>query len=470
MHLLRAPYITEFTSFGTVSMAVAKKTATKKASTAKKTVKATPAKKPRDKVVLAYSGGLDTSVDIHWLQENYNVDVIAIAVNVGQPPSKDDIVARALRNGAIKADFIDVRKEFVTDYIWPALKANAMYQNVYPLSTAVARPLITKVLADIAKKEGAKYIAHGCTAKGNDQVRFDVGLISQNPDLKIIAPMREWITTREEEIDYAKKNGIEIIVKKSSPYSRDENLWGNSCECGILEDPWEEPPAGAWAYTVDPAKAPAAPKYIEIGFEKGVPVCLDGKRMDGVKLIETLNELAGKYGVGRIDHVEDRLVGIKSRETYECPAAITLITAHRALESLTLPKNTIEFKRIIEQKFSEIIYDGLWYEGLRENLQAFIESTQEYVTGVVRVKLYKGTATVVGRRSPYSLYDVGLSTYAKGDGFDHSSAVGFIYCWGLPGKTAAKAHAKAPKKAVKKAAPAAKKTAAPTKKTATKKK
>lgn len=463
MYLLRAPYITEFTSFGTVSMAVAKKTATKKASTAKKTVKATPAKKPRDKVVLAYSGGLDTSVDIHWLQENYNVDVIAIAVNVGQPPSKDDIVARALRNGAIKADFIDVRKEFVTDYIWPALKANAMYQNVYPLSTAVARPLITKVLADIAKKEGAKYIAHGCTAKGNDQVRFDVGLISQNPDLKIIAPMREWITTREEEIDYAKKNGIEIIVKKSSPYSRDENLWGNSCECGILEDPWEEPPAGAWAYTVDPAKAPAAPKYIEIGFEKGVPVCLDGKRMDGVKLIETLNELAGKYGVGRIDHVEDRLVGIKSRETYECPAAITLITAHRALESLTLPKNTIEFKRIIEQKFSEIIYDGLWYEGLRENLQAFIESTQEYVTGVVRVKLYKGTATVVGRRSPYSLYDVGLSTYAKGDGFDHSSAVGFIYCWGLPGKTAAKAHAKAPKKTVKK-------TAAPAKKTATKKK
>ncbi len=433
-------------------MAAAKKTAATKASASKKTVKAAPAEKKRDKVVLAYSGGLDTSVDIHWLQENYNVDVIAIAVNVGQPPSKDDIVARALRNGAIKADFIDVRKEFVEDYIWPALKANAMYQNVYPLSTAVARPLITKVLADVAKKEGAKYIAHGCTAKGNDQVRFDVGLISQNPDLKIIAPMREWITTREEEIDYAKKNGIEIIVKKSSPYSRDENLWGNSCECGILEDPWEEPPAGAWAYTVDPAKAPAAPKYIEIGFEKGVPVCLDGERMDGVKLIETLNDLAGKYGVGRIDHVEDRLVGIKSRETYECPAAITLITAHRALESLTLPKNTIEFKRIIEQKFSEIIYDGLWYEGLRENLQAFIDSSQEYVTGVVRVKLFKGTATVVGRKSPYSLYDVGLSTYAKGDEFDHNSAVGFIYCWGLPGKTAAKAHAGAPAKKSKKTA------------------
>ena len=457
----------------TVSMAVAKKTTTKKASTAKKAVKATPAKKAqRDKVVLAYSGGLDTSVDIHWLQENYNVDVIAIAVNVGQPPSKDDIVARAIRNGAIKADFIDVRKEFVEDYIWPALKANAMYQNVYPLSTAVARPLITKVLADVAKKEGAKYIAHGCTAKGNDQVRFDVGLISQNPDLKIIAPMREWITTREEEIDYAKKNGIEIIVKKSSPYSRDENLWGNSCECGVLEDPWEEPPAGAWAYTVDPAKAPAAPKYIEIGFEKGIPVCLDGVRMDGVKLIETLNELAGKYGVGRIDHVEDRLVGIKSRETYECPAAITLIAAHRGLEALTLPKDTIEFKRIIEQKFSQLIYDGLWYEGLRENLQAFIDSSQEYVTGVVRVKLYKGTATVVGRRSPYSLYDVGLSTYAKGDEFDHKSAVGFIYCWGLPGKTAAKAHMKADKKKTpaKKAAAAKKAPAKTAKKTATKKK
>ena len=240
------------------------------------------AKGQRDKVVLAYSGGLDTSVAIHWLQEQYNVDVIAIAINVGQPPSKDDIVARALRNGAIKSDFIDATEEFVSDYVWPSLKANALYQDVYPLSTSIARPLIAKKLVEVANAEGAKYIAHGCTAKGNDQVRFDVGIVSQNPDLKIIAPMREWVTTREKEIEYAKEHGIEIIVKKESPYSRDENLWGSSCECGILEDPWEEPPADVWENTVDPEKAPDTPQYIEIGFEQGIPVCLDGKRMGGV--------------------------------------------------------------------------------------------------------------------------------------------------------------------------------------------
>ncbi len=417
--------------------------------------KASAPKAKKEKVVLAYSGGLDTSVDIRWLQDNYNVDVVAVAINVGQPPSSDDIVARALRNGAIRAEFFDAKGEFVTDYIWPALKGNAMYQNVYPLSTAVARPLITKKLVEIAKEEGATYIAHGCTAKGNDQVRFDVGITSQNPDLKIIAPMREWITTREEEIEYAKKNGIEIIVKKSSPYSRDENLWGNSCECGVLEDPWAEPPAGVWAYTVDPEKAPAKPTYIEIGFEKGVPVSLDGKKMGGVELITALNDIAGKNGVGRIDHIEDRLVGIKSRETYECPAAITLITAHKELEALTLPKDTIEFKRIVEQRFSQLIYDGLWFGGLCESLIKFIDSTQEYVTGTVKVKLYRGTATVVGRTSPYSLYDTGLSTYAKGDSFNHKSAEGFIYCWGLPGMTLNKAHAEPVKKKAccKKAAP-----------------
>ena len=396
----------------------------------------------RDKVVLAYSGGLDTSVAIHWLQENYNLDVIAIAINVGQEPSKDDIVARAIRNGAIKAEFIDATDEFVNDYIWPALKANALYQEVYPLSTSVARPLIAKKLVEIANREGAKYIAHGCTAKGNDQVRFDVGIVSQNPDIQIIAPMREWITNREEEIEYAKENGIEIIVKKESPYSRDENLWGASAECGILEDPWEEPPAEVWCHTVDPAKAPDTPTYIEIEFEQGIPVALDGKKMGGVELIRALDKIAGDNGVGRIDHVEDRLVGIKSRETYECPAAITLITAHKALEGMTLPRDTIEYKRGIEQKFSQIIYDGLWFGGLREPLEAFIDSTQQYVTGTVRVKLFKGAATIVGRKSPYSLYDSGLSTYANGDTFDHRSAVGFIYVWGLPGRTITKAHEK----------------------------
>jgi argininosuccinate synthase len=264
--------------------------------------------------------------------------------------------------------------------------------------------------------------------------------VSQNPNLEIIAPMREWVTTRENEIEYAKEHGIEIIVKKESPYSRDENLWGSSCECGILEDPWAEPPADVWENTVDPKKAPATPKYIEIGFEKGIPVCLDGKRMGGVELIETLDKIAGSHGVGRIDHVEDRLVGIKSRETYECPAAVTLIAAHRALEAMTLPRDTIEYKRGIEQKYCQLVYDGLWFGGLIEPIQAFIDKTQEFVTGVVRVKLYKGSVTVVGRKSPYSLYDTGLSTYAEGDKFDHRSATGFIYVWGLPGRTAARAH------------------------------
>ncbi len=389
----------------------------------------------RDKVVLAYSGGLDTSVAIHWLQENYDLDVIAIALNLGQPPSSDDIVARALRNGAIKADFVDVRKEFVKEYVWPSLKANALYQDVYPLSTAIGRPLIVKKLVEIAQKEGAKYIAHGCTGKGNDQVRFDVGIVTLDPSLKVIAPMREWHTTREEEVDYARRNGIEIVVKRESPYSRDENLWGASCECGILEDPWEEPPADSWENTVDPRDAPDEPTYVEIGFKAGIPVSLDGKSMGGVKLIEKLDRIAGANGVGRIDHVEDRLVGIKSRETYECPAAVTLIAAHRALEALTLPRDVIEYKRGVEQRYSQIVYDGLWFGGLREPLDAFVDETQKTVNGTVRVKLYKGQATVVGRRSPDSLYDEGLSTYAEGDSFDHSSAVGFIYVWGLPGRT-----------------------------------
>ncbi len=394
----------------------------------------------RDKIVLAYSGGLDTSVAIHWLQVNYDLDVIAVAINVGQPASTDDIVARALRNGAIKAEFVDAKDEFVDEYVWPALKANAVYQNIYPLSTAIARPVIAKKLVEVAKKEGAKYIAHGCTAKGNDQVRFDVGIVSMDPDLKIIAPMREWVMTREEEIEYAQKNNIEIIVKKDSPYSRDENLWGASCECGLLEDAWAEPPAGVWIHTVDPEKAPNTPTYIEIGFEKGIPVSIDGKKMDGAALIEKLDKIAGDNSIGRIDHVEDRLIGIKSRETYECPAAVTLIAAHRGIEALTLPRDVIEYKRGLEHKFCELVYNGLWFGGLTKPINAFIDSTQEYVTGTVRLKLFKGNVTVVGRKSPYSLYDTGLATYAKGDKFDHTSAVGFIYCWGLPDQTAARAH------------------------------
>ena len=394
----------------------------------------------KEKVVLAYSGGLDTSVAIRWLQERYDLDVIAVAINVGQPPSKDDIIARAKVIGAIKAEYIDAKEEFVNDYIWPSLKANAMYQNVYPLSTAIARPVIVKKLVEIAKREGAKYIAHGCTAKGNDQVRFDVGIFSLDPSLKIIAPMREWVMTREEEIEYARVNDIPIIVKKESPYSTDENLWGRSCECGILEDPWEEPPEDAWEWTTSPQKAPDKPEYVEIMFEKGVPTGYNGKKKDGISLITELNKLAAKHGVGRIDHIEDRLVGIKSRETYECPAALLLTAAHRSMEFLTVQKDVLEFKRSVEQKYSELAYNGLWFGVLRESLDKFIDETQKYVTGTVRVKLFKGSATVVGRRSEYSLYDEGLSTYAKGDVFDHTSAVGFIYCWGLPNKTTAKAH------------------------------
>jgi argininosuccinate synthase len=396
----------------------------------------------RDKVILAYSGGLDTSVAIRWIQEKYDLDVIAVAINVGQPPSGDDIIARAMRNGAIKAEFIDAKDEFVKEYIWPALKANAMYQNIYPLSTSIARPLIAKKLVEVAKREGAKYIAHGCTGKGNDQVRFDVGIVSMDPDLKIIAPIREWVMTRDEEIEYAEKNGIEIIVKRESPYSRDENLWGASCEAGVLEDAWVEPPKDVWVHTADPVDAPDLPEYIEIDFEKGIPVGINGKRMDGIEIIESLYTTAGTHGVGRIDHIEDRLIGIKSREVYECPAATVLITAHRALEAMTVTKDVIEFKRGIEQKFCELVYNGLWFGGLREPINAFIDGTQDYVTGTIRIKLHKGKCTVVGRRSPYSLYDTGLSTYGKGDNFDHTSAVGFIYCWGLPDRTAARARGK----------------------------
>ncbi|MDD4245323.1 MAG: argininosuccinate synthase [Candidatus Methanomethylophilaceae archaeon] len=400
------------------------------------------AEQKREKVVLAYSGGLDTSVAIRWLQKKYDVDVIAVAINVGQPPSQDDIIARALRNGAVKAEYIDAKKEFVEDYIWPSLKANAMYQDVYPLSTAIARPLIVKKLIDVAHREGAKYIAHGCTAKGNDQVRFDVGIMSLDPDIKVIAPMREWVLTREKEIEYAKENNIEIIVKKESPFSVDENLWGRSCECGIIEDAWEEPPADAWGWTVAPHDAPDEAEYLEIGFEKGIPVSLDGKKMDSLKLIAEVDRVARKNGVGRIDHVEDRLVGIKSRETYECPAATVLIAAHRSMEFMTLQRDVTSMKKRLEQRFSELAYDGLWFGLLRESISAFIDKTQENVTGTVRVKLYKGSVMVVGRKSPYSLYDEGLATYAEGDVYDHNAAVGFIYCWGLPNKTASRVHRK----------------------------
>jgi len=394
----------------------------------------------REKVVLAYSGGLDTSIAIRWLQETYGVDVIAVSIDVGQPGNMEENIEKAKQIGAVNAYAIDAKEEFVNHYVLPALKANAMYEDKYPLSTAIARPLMAKLLVEVAKKEGARYIAHGCTAKGNDQVRFDVSINALAPHIQIIAPMREWVYTREEGIEYAMKHGIPIPVKKSSPYSIDENLWGRSCECGVLEDASIEPPEDAFEWTVPPLEAPDEPEYITIDFEKGIPVAINGEMLRPVDLIKKLNELASRHGVGRIDHVEDRLVGIKSREIYECPAATVLITAHRDLENLILPRDLLAFKRIVEQRYAELCYDGLWFSPLKEALDAFIDKTQENVTGQVRLKLYKGSVNVVGRKSDYSLYDTAISTYGKEDEFDHSAAKGFIYVWGLPLRTAAKAY------------------------------
>jgi argininosuccinate synthase len=310
--------------------------------------------------------------------------------------------------------------------------------QTYPMATSIARPLIAKLLVEVAQKEGAKYIAHGCTAKGNDQVRFDVSINALDPSLKIIAPMREWVMTREDEIEYAREHDIPIKVKKACPYSTDENLWGRSCECGVLEDAWAEPPEDAFEWTMDPTKAPNQPKYVTIRFEKGVPVALDGKKMKPVDLIQKLNQIAGANGVGRIDQIEDRLVGIKSREIYESPAAVVLIAAHKDLEKMVLTKDVANFKRIAEQRYAELCYDGLWFSPLKEALDVFVDKTQEFVSGEVKVKLFKGSAVVVGRRSQYSLYDHGLATYAEGDQFDHTSATGFIYVWGLPLRSVAK--------------------------------
>jgi len=397
-------------------------------------------KSERKKVVLAYSGGLDTSVAIRWLQDKYKVDVIAVSVDVGQPGNMKENIDRAKKIGAVEAYAIDAQEEFVEDYCFPALKANAMYEGSYPVCTSIARPLIAKLLVEVARKEGASYIAHGCTAKGNDQVRFDVSIGALAPHIEIIAPMREWVMTREEEIEYAREHKIPIKVKKESPYSTDENLWGRSVECGVLEDSYHEPPEDVFEWTRSPNNASDEPDYIEIGFEKGIPVSLDGVKMKPVELVRTLNARAGKQGVGRIDHIEDRLVGIKSREVYECPASFTLITAHRDLEKLVLPKDVLAFKQGVEQRYSQLAYDGLWFSTLKVSLDAFVEKTQEYVTGTVRMKFFKGSAVVVGRTSPYSMYDIGLATYAKGDQFDHSCAKGFIYVWGLPLKTVAAAH------------------------------
>jgi len=388
----------------------------------------------KEKIVLAYSGGLDTSVSVKWIQEKYGYDVIALGLDVGEGKDLEAIKSKALSVGAVKAYIVDAKELLAKEYILPALKANCLYEGKYPLSSALSRPLISKLLVEVAEKEGAAAVAHGCTGKGNDQVRFEVSIQALNPSLKVVAPVREWGMTRDEEIAYAEENGIPIPVDLDNPFSIDANIWGRACEAGVLEDPWAEAPEAAFDWTNPIELTPDAAEYVEIEFEQGVPVALNGEQLPLVQLIETLNELGGKHGVGRIDHIENRLVGIKSREVYENPAALILINAHKELEFLTLTREVTQFKTQVEQQMAKVIYEGLWYSPLKSALDAFIDETQTTVSGTIRVKLHKGNHTVVGRKSPYSLYNEELATYAKGDAFDHNAAVGFIKLWGLPTK------------------------------------
>lgn len=396
----------------------------------------------KEKIVLAYSGGLDTSVSVKWIQEKYGYDVIALGLDVGEGKDLEAIKQKAIDVGAIKAIMIDAKALLAKDYILPALKANALYEGKYPLSSALSRPLISKLLVQVAEQEGAVAVAHGCTGKGNDQVRFEVSIQALNPDIKVVAPVREWGMTRDEEIAYAEQNGIPIPVNLDNPFSIDANIWGRACEAGVLENPWNEAPEAAYDWTNPIHLTPDEPEYLEIDFVEGEPVALNGEKMETVALIEKLNEIGGLHGVGRIDHIENRLVGIKSREVYENPAALILINAHKELEFLTLPREVSQFKAQIDQQMAKIIYEGLWYSPLKTALDAFVNETQKSVSGKVRVKLHKGTHVVVGRMSEHSLYNEELATYTKGDAFDHNAAVGFIKLWGLPTKVYSEVHKK----------------------------
>ena len=390
----------------------------------------------RRKIVVAYSGGLDTSVMVKWLKDKYDAEIITYTGDLGQRKELVGLEEKARKTGASGVYIEDLKEEFVTNYIFPALKAGALYEGAYLMATALGRPLLAKRLVEVAEKEGATVVAHGCTGKGNDQVRFEVSVGALNPSLKVIAPVREWeFKSREEEIEYAKAHGIPVAATVKNPYSIDENLWGIAIECGVLEDPMAEPPADAYQITTAPEDAPATPEYIEIEFEAGVPVALNGARMSGVELVEKLNEIAGAYGVGRLDLVENRLVGIKSREIYEAPAATVLHFAHTELERLTLEKSVAHYKTLIAEEYASLIYNGLWFSPLKQAFDAFVNETQKNVTGLVRVKLYKGTVSVVGRTSPYSLYDKSLATYTVEDSFEHKASEGFIKIFGLPLKT-----------------------------------
>ncbi len=389
----------------------------------------------KELVVLAYSGGLDTSIAIPWIRERYDAEVITLTVDLGQGKSLDGMEERALQAGAVKAFVVDGKEAFVRGFVWPALQAGAVYERQYPLATALGRPLIAQYLVDVAEREGATAVAHGCTGKGNDQVRIDVGVTSLAPRLRIIAPAREWGMTRDEEMDYARERGVPVPTTKASPYSIDENLWGRSIESGVLEDPWREPPDDVFQWTRSAPQTPDAPAYLEIDFERGIPVGVNGETLGSVALIEHLNALAGEHGVGRADHLENRLVGIKSREIYEHPAASVLHDAHRALETLTLGREQQRMKELVAQQYADAVYTGLWFSAHRRDLDAYVRSTQRFVTGAVRVRLHKGACTVVGRRSPHALYAYELATYDKADTFDHQASEGFIKIYGLAART-----------------------------------
>ena len=390
-----------------------------------------------DRIVLAYSGGLDTSVAVRWLADKYDAEVVAVTLDLGQGRELDDVRERALGVGAVRAHVIDVREEFVQEYILPSLQAGAIYEDKYPLATALGRPLIAKKLVEVAEIENASMIAHGCTGKGNDQVRMDVSARALNPAIRVVAPAREWGMTRPDEMEYAKAHGIPVPTSVESPYSTDANLWGRSIECGVLEDPWTEPPEDIYTLTKAPTAAPDVPAYVEVEFEHGVPTQVNGVAMPLTELINSLETIAGAHGVGRIDMVENRLVGIKSREIYEAPAATVLHTAHHELEALVIPKDLERLKHDLGRTYADLVYNGLWFTPIREAIDAFVAKVQERVSGTTRLKLYRGDCRVVGRKSDNALYDTELATYDAGDRFDHSAAEGFIKIWGLPVETAA---------------------------------
>tara|TARA_B110000438_G_scaffold186589_1_gene178269 strand:+ start:6968 stop:8188 length:1221 start_codon:yes stop_codon:yes gene_type:complete len=397
----------------------------------------------KGKCILAYSGGMDSTISVVWIKEKYDLDVITLTVDLGAGPEIEGVEKRAKEAGAIDSVIIDVKDEFVNEYIFPALKAGAMYEDVYALSTALARPLMSKKIVETARKFGAEFVSHGCTGKGNDQVRFDASIMTLSGDgesLKIIAPAREWGMTRDEEKEYANKAGLELreVGENKRVYSIDRNLWGQAIEGEDLEDTWIEPPEDAFSWTSSVENAPNSSEIIEVGFEKGIPVSLNNKKMNGVDLIDLLNTIAGKHGIGRVDHLENRLVGIKSREVYETPAAIILYTAISALETATLSREQQRIKSNLSKIYSDLVYDGRWFTLLRENIESFMNSVQEFSSGDVKLKLYKGKVTVIGRKSKYSLYDYDMSTYSTTDSFNHQSAEGFIDIYSLPSRIQAK--------------------------------